>query len=96
MSNPTASVASIIPNTIVQLSVGLNKLKPIVTIDNCNADEADQLFKMLPNLVNQDFKPWYCKQFYRLGRNKVMELASLAQADGSDPRKLFSFLLKRA
>lgn len=92
MGNSTSSVSSILTNTIEQLATGVNKSKPI---DNCNAAEADQLFNMLPNLVNPQFKAWYCQQFYRLTRGRVMELAALAQADGKDPRKLFSYLLKR-
>ena len=82
--------------TTEQLTTGLNKLNPIVTTDNCNAQEADQIFEMLPELVNQQYKAWYCRELYRLPRTKIIELASLAQADGSDPRRLFSFLLKRA
>jgi hypothetical protein len=86
----------IISNTTEQLTTGLNKLKPIVTTDNCNAQEADQIFNMLPELVNPQYKAWYCREFYRLPRTKIMELASLAKSDGSDPQRLFSFLLKRA
>lgn len=74
-----------------QLSTGLKRIKPIV---NCN--EADYLFEELNDLVNSDFKPWYCKQFYRLGRKKVEILASQARADGFNKAKLFSKLLKQS
>jgi hypothetical protein len=93
VQNTTSSVAEVITNTTEQLTTGVNKHK---TTDNCTVDEADQLFSLLPELVNQKFKAWYCKQFYKMNRTKVMELAALATADGKDPRKLFSFLLKNA
>lgn len=93
MGNSTSSVGEILPDTIEQLTTGVNKYK---STDNCTVEEADELFKLLPNLVNPQFKAWYCKQFYRRSRTKVMELAALAQADGRDPRKLFSFLLKHS
>jgi len=64
--------------------------------DNCTYNEAEELFSVLSDLVNNQYKAWYCKQFYKLSRTKVMELAALAHADGKDSRKLFSFLLKNA
>lgn len=54
----------------------------------------DQLFDMLPDLVNQQFRAWYCERFYALGHQRVLELASVARSDGKEPRKLFSFLIK--
>lgn len=81
----------------LQLSTVINKFN---TTDNCiskcSPEEADDLFEQLPHLVNRQFKSWYCKQFYRLGRARVMELASLACADAKYPPKLFSLLLKNA
>jgi hypothetical protein len=56
--------------------------------------EADQLFSQFSDLVNDQFKPWYCKHFHRLGRQKTFELAALARADGFNKRRLFSYLLK--
>lgn len=85
-------IATII-NQKTQLSTGEKDLK---TTDNCTVVEADQLFEMLPHLVNQQFKAWYCKQFYKFTRTRVMELAALASADGRNPQRLFSFLLKSA
>jgi hypothetical protein len=84
---------SAIINQKTQLSTGEKVLKPT---DNCTVVEADQLFEVLPHLVNRQFKAWYCKQFYKFTRTRVMELAALSTADGKDPRKLFSFLLKSA
>ena len=39
--------------TTEQLTTGLNKLNPIVTTDNCNAQEADQIFEMSPSRCPQ-------------------------------------------
>jgi hypothetical protein len=78
-----------------QLSTG-KKFNPI---DNCNTtvncrDEVDLMFTELHDLVNEKFKPWYCKQFYRLGRKEVEKRASQARNDGFNKQKLFSKLLK--
>ena len=74
-----------------QLSTGKKRFNPI---DNCN--EADVMFGELSDLVNEQFKPWYCKQFYRLGRKTVEKLASQSRADGFNKAKLFSSLLKKS
>lgn len=96
MQNTTSSVAEVLNNTTtVQLAAGVNNLNQLAT-DNCTFKEANELLKILSDLVNTQFKRWYCKQFYRLGRTRVMEIAALAHADGKDPQKLFSFLLKNA
>lgn len=58
--------------------------------------DADHLFDMLPDLVNPTFKAWYCRMFYKLGKDRVLQLASLARQDGKDNRKYFSHLLKKA
>jgi hypothetical protein len=59
-----------------------------------NYEEANFLFNDLLDLVNEDFREWYCKLFYRFGHVRVLVLASQARADGKDPKKLFSKLLK--
>ncbi len=67
------------------------------TDTNCKTYEADELFEQLEGLVNSQYRAWYCKQFYRLGRDRVLNLASQAKADAkTDPRRYFSALLKRA
>lgn len=58
--------------------------------------DADHLFDMLPDLVNPTFKAWYCRMFYALGKDRVLQLASLARQEGKDHRKYFSHLLKKA
>lgn len=72
-----------------QLTTEINEVN---TTDNC--DPIDTLFYDLSDLVNMQFKAWYCKMFYKHGRDKVMIMASRARADGYDQRKYFSKLLK--
>ena len=76
----------------LQLSTG-KKFNPI---DNCSTvnNEVDIMFSELRDLVNIKFKPWYCKQFYRLGRKEVEKRASQARHDGFNKQRLFSKLLK--
>lgn len=58
--------------------------------------DVDLLFEDLKDLVNDQFRAWYCKMFFKLGREKVLILASQARADAkNDKRKLFSYLLKK-
>ena len=61
-----------------------------------NCYDNDKLYELLSDLVNPQFKSWYMKQFYRIGRERVLILASQARADGKKPSRLFSLLLKQA
>jgi hypothetical protein len=60
--------------------------------------EVDALYAEVIPLVNEKFHDWYCKVFHRLGREKVLQLAAEAKADGirGDPKRLFSALLTKA
>lgn len=95
--NTTPSVAEILTNTkqTTAVATGINNLNTTAT-DNCTPMQADELFVHLQDLVNPQFKAWYCQQFHGLTRTKVIQIAAQAKADGKDPRKLFSFLLKNA
>lgn len=57
----------------------------------------DILFDELNDLVSQDFRAWYCKCFYKLGRNRVMEIALQCRAsqEARDKRRIFSYMLKQ-
>ena len=86
-------------NTTV--TTGLNKLNPTVTVVREQVSfpgnkyyDVDKLYEQLSDLVNDKFKRWYCKQFYSLGIERTLELASLARSDGKDPKRLFSHLIK--
>ena len=59
--------------------------------------DADALYERLPDLVNDQFRKWYIKQFYRLGSDRVFQMAAVARADArTDSRRYFSTMLKRA
>ena len=84
------------------VTTGFNKLKPTVTtvegtktkltkqeVMGCDIGLSDYADIMSPK-----FYAWYCKAWYKLGRGKFDLLASMARADGKDPAKLFSKLIK--
>lgn len=56
----------------------------------------DWLFADLADLTNSQFKGWYMKAFFTLGKDEVLKLASIARADGKDKKKYFSVLIKNA
>lgn len=57
--------------------------------------DVDYLFEDLTPLVSEEFKSWYISSFYKLGKRRVLEIASIATADGKDKKRLFSYLLKK-
>lgn len=88
-------------STDTSLPIGLNKFIPTDTTDtNTNVytqtHDNDILFNQLSDLVNNQFRAWYCRQFYKLGTQRVLQIASVARADGKQPAKLFSKMLKDA
>ena len=64
-------------------------------MDNSKLYDEDVLFLELKDLASEEFRAWYIKCFYNIGRQKTLELASQAMTDGKDKKKLFSFLLKK-
>ena len=81
------------------VSTGIKRFKPTdITTGNNKKFDNDYLFEdqRLSGLVNPTFKAWYCKHFYRLGKDKVLQLASIAKVDGNNSARLFSFLLKKS
>lgn len=78
-------------------TIGINRVKTTDTTDSLNHHyENDELYEQLSDLVTGQFRPWFCKHFYRLGRERVLQLAAVAKADGKDPKKYFCKLLKEA
>ena len=72
------------------------KDKKTTTGKNEKYKEIDLLYEDLSDLVNSDFRLWYCKQFNILGREKILRLASEARADAQiDKKKLFSHLIRK-
>ena len=64
-------------------------------MDNSKVYDEDILFTELKDLVSDDFRAWYIKCFYKLGRTRTLELASQALVESKDKKKLFSYLLKK-
>lgn len=72
-----------------------NNLNTTVTTVGDKYKTTEALFIDLNDLVNQQFKAWYCKMFFKLGRDEVMKRASLARSDARvDKKRYFSYLLK--
>lgn len=60
-----------------------------------NYAKIDALYDSVSDLVNETFKPWYCKQFQSLGSDTVLQCAAIARQEArNDKRKYFSYLLK--
>lgn len=80
------------------LTTGINKVNSTVTTvssKGTNYTKVDDLFNTLNDLVNQQFKAWYCKRFYNLGIDQVMRFAGMARQEAkTDKKKYFSYLLK--
>jgi hypothetical protein len=89
------TVSNINLNKYQLVTTDINKL---ITTDTTDVGrrkyDNDYLYEQLSDLVNQQFRAWYCKEFYRLGKDKVLQLASIARADGRQPARLFSLLIK--
>lgn len=64
-------------------------------MDNSKVYDEDILFGELHDLVSDEFRAWYIKCFYKLGRQKTLELASQALVEGKNKKRLFSYLLKK-
>lgn len=47
------------------------------------------------DVINPDpnYYKWYCRKAFRLGPERFLQLASVARADGKDPKRLFTYLL---
>ncbi len=83
---PTVTTGTKQSNPTEQLSTGLSK-DQVLACDIALSDYAD--------LMSEQFKAWYCKVWYKIGRERFGILASQARADGKDPKKLFSYLLRK-
>jgi hypothetical protein len=77
------------------VSTDRNKFLVSTDISTGKTYDNDQLFEMLTDLVNPQYRAWYCGLFYKLGKERVLRLASVARADAkTNPRGYFSKLLK--
>lgn len=90
------SVNEVVHRNYQLIPTGKNKLKTTGTTDTATKYDNDHLYEMLGDVVDTDpnWRKWYCREFYRLGKDRVLQLAAIARADGKNPRRYFSHLLK--
>jgi len=72
--------------------------KTQLSIDNCRPkpEQVDYAIEQIQDLITMPtLKPWYCSAAYKLGVTKLLQLASIARADGKDKPKFFSYLINR-
>lgn len=83
-------------STVMQNRINVVKQKQLQQLDSKKEYlDIDLLYENLSDLVNPNYRLWYCKKFNQIGRERVMILASQARADGKDSIKLFSHLIKK-
>lgn len=82
-------------------TIGFNKLNTIGNqLDDTKLTKQEVLgcdigLSDYQDLMHPDFYKWYCKAWYKIGRERFHQLASQARADGKNPAKLFSSLVKK-
>lgn len=88
-----------ITTDIKLVSTGLNNFIPIDISTDINKQkyECDYLYEELIDLVGSmpKLRAWFIKRFYTLGKDKTLQLASIAKADGKNPQRLFTYLLNK-
>ena len=57
--------------------------------------DCDYLADDLSALIDDGYRKWFIKRFFLLGKEEVLKLASIAYADGANPKRLFIFLVGR-
>lgn len=77
-----------------QLATGSNFVRPTGKCTAVQLAAVDRTLGEIADLTEAKFKRWYAQQVIRLGCDRVLGLASDAR-QGRDPKKLFSYLLKR-
>lgn len=68
-----------------------NNIKPIAIDDK----QIDSCLKEYSHLISQDWKAWHAKWIKQNGIAKWTQLARIAQAEGKDKPRYFSFLLNK-
>jgi len=91
MQNSTSSLTDLLQTKTTKYpTIAINKTK-----NNCYRT-TDLVFVEVQDLTCPAYRAWYCKMIHRLGRDKILRLASIARQDGNDPARLFSYLIKNA
>lgn len=85
------SLANVLRNTNKYRTTEINKYnKP------SSYKTTDLLIAEVTDLINPDYQKWHCRTAFKLGREKYLKLASIARADGRDPKRYFSLLCNQA
>lgn len=79
-------------NSQYQLEKSVNSNR---TIGSTKQQIIDSLLNTCSDLIDYNYKKWFAKKFQALEPTTVMELASQARQDGSDPKRLFCFLIRK-
>lgn len=95
-----SSIAEIAKEKYLTVETGYSSLKkPIatVTVETSNGLGYwnDSLYADIPDLVNDQFRSWYCDMFYKIGKDRVLTLIRVARTEGKNPARYFSHLLKQ-
>jgi hypothetical protein len=85
--NPTEPIA--------KSQLGFNNLLKPIAKSQLSPYKADAVIAQYDFLIDPKYIKWFYKQLYRLGVPRFIELAGRA-AEGRDPKRLFSKLLKEA
>lgn len=66
------------------------------SLNNSNSTvSVSEVFQSLSDLIpDDDYRPFYVSKYKTLGYHKFMWLAGKARAGGSDPARLFFWMLK--
>jgi len=99
----TTAVSAVKTRTTTAVSAVLNQVdkypqyKPKVITKPSN-DEIDYLIETCKDLTQaggRNMSGWYASAIRNIGAERFRELASLARADGKNPPRYFSWLIKR-
>lgn len=84
--NPIANSSSPIGNRdLSQLPIGNRDTSALV----------DLLLADYTDLIDPAYQKWFAKRFYTIPFDQIHAAASEARHDGKDPKRMFSFLIKR-
>ena len=88
------------PQSIGSITTGLNKFNttgqlPTEQLSKEEKNVCDIALGNYADLMHPKFYAWYCKAWYKIGEQRFHELYRIAKADGKQPAKLFSMLIKK-
>lgn len=73
-----------------------NRIKNLKPIGNRQlVKTVDQLLAEYDELIEPEYKKWFAEKFYLIHPDVVRRCASEAKQEGKNPKRLFSFLIKK-